>query len=130
MKEEWTEFTEQQRVAKVKRMLEAGDFIEVAARAIVEFEGQCEVLESAMGAYAMGLTHGWQAMRVLHTSNTLKKYEAILKVDLRERTKQRTWLSRRICGIRIADGFDKFWKALGSGAFAKSQARVVSNTVT
>jgi hypothetical protein len=55
----------------------------------------------------------------------MKKYETFLGVKFREVLKDRTVFSRRVSGVRLADGFDKFWKALAVGVFGTPEAKLI-----
>jgi hypothetical protein len=123
--EEWAKFTETQAVRMYEQMIFDDETREIISKAIYNFEGQLEVLESAVGALILGKCLGWQGIRVLHSTQTMKKYETFLGVKFREVLKDRTVFSRRVSGVRLADGFDKFWKALAVGVFGTPEAKLI-----
>jgi hypothetical protein len=58
--------------------------MEIVHRAIANFEGKAQHLERAIGALFMGYHFGWRAVRVFHAYRTVKQYEDILGIDMRE----------------------------------------------
>lgn len=52
-------------------------------KAIHNFTGQFDELESALGMYALGRHVGWQVHVILHSKKTVKKYEDILGISVR-----------------------------------------------
>ena len=96
--------------------------------AMQEFSGDMTVLESAIGARIVGHRFGWQALRVIHATRTLRKYEEVLGIKLRDVIPERTDDSRRVNGVRVADTFDKFWQAISSGKLSAKDARQVTVT--
>lgn len=124
-KEEYEKVDRKRRFQKVSQMITEKKTMAIIANAIDRYEGQIEVLESAVGALLFGRVCGWQALRVAHSSPTLRRYEKILGIDFREVLDDRTIFSRRIAGVRRADAFGKFWHALGAGIFSNPEAKNV-----
>lgn len=87
---------------------------EVLETAINEFQGQLGVLESAAGALIVGQKFGWRVLQIAHSQTTLKKYEKILGLKFKDVCPERTELSKKSIGLRIADKLKSFWAvALG-----------------
>lgn len=76
---------------------------------IKSYEGDPAVLESALGAYLIGQYYGWRVVRLVHTGDTIRKYSQILGFSLKDALPDRTALSRRCRGIRIADRLGAYW---------------------
>ena len=91
-----------------------------------DFSGPTDVAESAIGALIVGRLIGYDGLRVIHSWKTLRKYEEILKISFKETLPARTPDSRRITGIRLADKFQAFWKAIAGGVSSEPNAKVVS----
>lgn len=118
--EETREWLEQLRLRKNEK--ELLDLFDIICQAWHDYEGQCDVIESAIGALILGRLVGYDGLRVVHSWKTLRNYEEILGVafkDLPERTAD----SRRVNGIRYAEKFKKFWKALAGGIASEPGAR-------
>jgi hypothetical protein len=97
--------------------------VEIIKDACFAYEGDCGVLESAIGALCWGRLVGWHGLRVLHSSRTFKNYEAILGVKFREILPPRTDHSRRMNGIRMADNLGKFWQVITAGQVTGSESK-------
>ena len=89
-----------------------------------KFEGDLPVFESAVGALFFGRFAGSDALRVVHSWRTLRKYEQILGITFKDELLERTPDSRRVNGIRYADKFSQFWKAIAAGVSAEPEARM------
>jgi hypothetical protein len=100
--------------------------LDVICRAWVEYVGLLEVFESAVGALVVGRFGGYDVLRLLHGSRTLRRYETILNISFKERLPSRTKDSSRMHGIRRADKFQQFWKALAGGVGSEPGAKAVS----
>jgi hypothetical protein len=107
----------------LKRISQA-DLVAIA-EAFRDFEGATEVFESAVGALIVGRFMGFDALRVLHGSRTIKRYEEILGITFRRTLAPRTSDSLRLNGIRYAEKFKAFWKALAAGVASEPGAREV-----
>lgn len=81
--------------------------------AVMEFEGQADELESAIGSLFFGLFYGWRVLYVVHSKRTIRKYEAILGVQFREVLPETTAFSNQSLGFEIVEKVSNFWKAVG-----------------
>ncbi len=45
---------------------------------------QLDELESALGMYMIGFHFGWKVLYVIHSKKTIRKYEEILGISVRE----------------------------------------------
>ena len=87
---------------------------------------QVEVMESAIGALIMGRLAGYDVLRIVHSHRTLKKYEGLLGITFKDILLARTADSRRVNGIRYADKFKQFWKALAGGVAQEPNAKSIA----
>jgi hypothetical protein len=90
------------------------------------YTGDVTVFESAVGALLVGRLIGYDGLRVLHSWRTLRNYEDLLGLEggFKSVLKTRTSDSRRLNGVRRADTFAAFWKALGAGVASEPDAKV------
>jgi hypothetical protein len=98
--------------------------IELICKAWEQYNGSVDVFESAVGALIVGRFAGFDGLRVIHNSKTLRKYEVILGgVSFKQMLAPRTPESRRVNGIRYAESFKQFWKALAGGVASEPGAK-------
>lgn len=101
------------------------EICKIIEKAWIDFEGDCSVFMSAAGALILGRAIGWQGIRVCMSAATYRKYETILKCRFREVLPARCHDSRAIRGIKIVDGFGKFWQALSGGLVPAMEGKLV-----
>jgi hypothetical protein len=80
--------------------------------AILNFHGQLDELESALGMYMLGRHMGWKVLYIVHSKKTVKKYEEILGIDVRDEFEAETVDSHRSNGYRLSQAFSNFWKVV------------------
>ena len=80
--------------------------------AVHNFTGPFDELESALGMYALGRHVGWKVLFILHSKKTVKKYEDILGISVREEFQEEGPESLRSVGYSIAKTFSNFWKVV------------------
>src|SRR4051794_37318626 len=105
-----------------KQKLTDERMLEIIDNAIDEFEGDCTVLESAIGALAIGRKYGWHGVRVCHSRVTYNRYEKILQIKFSEVLPERGPSAQRLAGIRMIDAIGKFWQAIASGLISAKKA--------
>ena len=90
-----------------RRMIGIPD--EITERA-ASFRGTAHHLEEALGAYAMGQLYGWRVLRMMHGTKNMNRSQRILGVKFADVCPERTELSQRCLGIRLADKARGFWR--------------------
>jgi hypothetical protein len=103
-----------------------GEACRLVEKAWIDFEGDCAVFMSAVGALMLGRAVGWQGVRVCMSAATYRKYEGILGVRFRDVLPERCHDSPSVRGIRIVDGFGKFWQALSGGLVPAMEGKLVA----
>lgn len=53
------------------------------ANRVMQFKGNFDVLESALGALIVGQLIGWRVLTLIHSSRTMKKYQDVLELDFK-----------------------------------------------
>lgn len=99
----------------------------VERRAIAHFVGQLDDLERAIGMLRMGFHFGWKVLVIIHSKKTIKKYEDILGIQVRELFPEEGPSSYRSVGYQIAKQLDNFWKAV-SGEVAIRGRKDITGT--
>ena len=86
---------------------------EIEEDAIAEFKGQLDELESALGMLRMGHHMGWRVLYLIHSKRTIRKYEEILNIRIRDIFPEKGPSSYRSIGLTLAEKFSNFWKVVG-----------------
>lgn len=84
----------------------------IEARAIAEFRGSFGDLESALGMLRLGHHFGWRVIYLVHSKATVRKYERILGIKVREIFGEDGPSSERSMGFRLSRAFSSFWKVV------------------
>jgi hypothetical protein len=79
---------------------------------IVRFEGNLDELESALGMYMIGRHFGWKVLYILHSKRTIRKYEEILGINVRDEFPAEGPDADRSNGFRALKTVTNFWKAI------------------
>lgn len=79
---------------------------------IERFKGQLPTLESAIGAFVVGRRFGWKVLYLVHDKRTIRKYEDILGVRMRDELPEESDQSRRALCFRLQRKASNFWKAV------------------
>lgn len=85
---------------------------EIEQLAIAKYMGDLGELESALGMLRLGHQYGWRVMVLIHSKSTIRKYEQILGIDIREEFPERGPAAHRSAGLRVTDAVGNFWKAV------------------
>ncbi|MFA6120178.1 MAG: hypothetical protein WCT35_00185 [Sideroxydans sp.] len=81
--------------------------------AIAGFSGQLDELESALGMLRMGHHFGWKVLYLIHSKRTIRKYEGMLGIKVRDVFPETGPSSYRSYGLALAEKFSNFWKVVG-----------------
>ena len=83
---------------------------EIELDAIANFKGQLQELESALGMLKIGDHFGWRVLLILHNKRTIRKYEDILNISIREFFPEEGPSAERSVGLSVAKKLGGFWK--------------------
>ena len=78
--------------------------------AFARFKGQIHELESAIGLLRIGHFIGWRCLLIVHNKRTIKKYEAILNIDVRTYFPEEGPVAHRLQGFNMYKKLGQFWK--------------------
>ena len=87
--------------------------LDIEENAIAKFDGQLDELESALGMLRMGHHFGWKVLYLIHSKRTIRKYEGMLDIKVREIFPETGPSSYRSFGLGFAEKFTNFWKVAG-----------------
>lgn len=80
--------------------------------AVVRFDGNLDELESALGMYMLGRHFGWKVLYIVHSKKTIRKYEEILGISIRDEFPAEGPDADRSNGFRALKTVSNFWKAI------------------
>lgn len=86
---------------------------DIEAGAIANFTGDLTQLEAALGMLRMGPYFGWKVLYMLHSKKTVRTYEEILNIRIRDEFEPTGPSSYRSVGLAIAEKYTNFWKVAG-----------------
>lgn len=84
-------------------------------KAIFNFHGDLGELEGALGMYMIGRHFGWKVLYIIHSKKTIRKYEDILGITVREAFPEVGPDAERSNGYRVVQHATNFWKSITSG---------------
>lgn len=87
-------------------------FAEIERKAFASFRGQFDELEAAIGMLHIGMHTGWKPLVLIHNKRTIRKYEEILDINIREFFPEEGPSADRSVGYNIAKKLGNFWKAV------------------
>lgn len=92
--------------------VEAKNLVDIANKAIASFKGDVGELESAIGMLFIGQLCGWRVLVIVHNKRTIRKYEEILGIKVREFFPEEGPMADRSLGYRMAKSMGKYWKVV------------------
>ena len=91
---------------------------EITAR----FEGNFDDLEAAIGMYMIGRLLGWKVLVLIHNKRTIRKYEEILGINVREEFQEEGSFADKSIALNLVKKLGSFWKAV-SGELKDEQLK-------
>ena len=107
---------------------EEAELIRIERDAIARFSGQIDDLEAALGVLRIGHHVGWRVLVLIHNKRTIRKYEEVLGITMRDFFPAEGPSHERSRGYSIAKKIGNFWKAV-SGAIKIEDRRTISADV-
>lgn len=98
---------------------------EIERQAIARFEGNIGTLGSALGFLRLGYQVGWRVLVLTHNKRTVRNYEEILGISIKETFPEDAAGAERSVGLKIANSLGNFWKAV-SGDIKIENKREIS----
>ena len=81
-------------------------------QAISKFSGNLDELEAALGMLRIGHHFGWRTLYILHSKRTIRKYEEIINIKIRDVFDDEGPSAQRSIGLALAKKASNFWKAV------------------
>lgn len=117
--------------ARNKRLLvklsdkQLAELVKIENDAFARFEGDIGVICSAIGFLRLGHQVGWRALVITHSRRTVRKYEEILGINVKEFFPEEPAGSERSLGLKFANTLTNFWRAV-SGDLKVEDRREIS----
>jgi hypothetical protein len=86
--------------------------MKVIQDAVRRFSGDIDDLESAIGMYMLGHYMGWKVLVLVHSKRTIRKYEKILNIVVRDEFEDQESQTSRSLAWSAAQTVSNFWKAV------------------
>jgi hypothetical protein len=93
------------------------ELVNILDKAVKNFKGDSTTLESAIGMLVMGRQMGWRVIVLIHDKSTIKKYEKILGVNIREVLPEVGTLAHKSIAWGAVQKVGNFWKAVKGEIF-------------
>ena len=103
------------------------ELIEFMDKVVIEFKGDITQMESAIGMFMMARHYGWKVALLIHDRQTIKKYEKILGISLRDTVPDVGQYAHKSAAWLAAQKIGSFWKAV-KGEIAGIKSPLVNNS--
>ncbi len=90
----------------------AAEIAEIVNKAVDRFSGSADELEKAIGMLMLGDYVGWKVLVVIHNKRTVRKYEEILGITIRDFFEAEGPIAGRSIGYQLALKIGNFWKVV------------------
>ncbi len=101
------------------------ELIRIEREAIADFKGVLDDLEAALGVLRIGDYIGWKLLLIIHNKRTIRKYEEILNIKIKEFFPDEGSQTSRSNAYKIAKAIGSFWKIV-SGDIKVENRREIS----
>lgn len=99
-------------VDHVHPSVRANELAGIVNDAVNRFSGTADELEKAVGMLMFGDYVGWKVLVLVHNKRTIRKYEEILGVCIRDFFPEEGPIALRSLGYSLAKDLGNFWKAV------------------
>jgi len=101
--------------------------VRLVNNAFDRFSGNFDELEKAIGMLMLGDYVGWKVLVLIHNKRTIRKYEEILDINVREFFAEEGPLAMRSIGYEYAKKLGNFWKAVSGDVSIDNRRELDSN---
>lgn len=99
--------------------------LQIEREAVANFSGLLDELQAALGFLRFGDYYGWKVLVIVHNKRTIRKYEQILNINIKEFFPAEGSESSRSVGLNLAKKIGNFWKVV-SGDIKIEDRRIIS----
>ena len=111
-------------------MKRADELFQIAENAILNYSGDIDVLNSALGMLFTGYYFGWRFLYIVHSKRTVRKYEKVLNIKVTEYLESVGPLSNRSAGLAEANKHSNFWKCVSGDIQIQDRKLITDNPQT
>lgn len=104
----------------------AAELAHVVNGALNRFSGIADELEKALGMLMLGDYLGWKVLVLIHNKRTVRKYEEILGISIREFFPEEGPIALRSLGYSVAKDLGNFWKAVSGDVPIEDRRELVN----
>ncbi len=79
---------------------------------VISTPGNIDELEAAIGMLRVGHHFGWKVLYIVHSKRTVRKYEEILGIKIRDFFPAEGPSAPRSVGLNLANRMSNFWKVV------------------
>jgi hypothetical protein len=79
---------------------------------VISTPGNIDEIEAAIGMLRVGHHFGWKVLYIVHSKRTVRKYEEILGIKIREFFPAEGPSAPRSIGLNLANKMTNFWKVV------------------
>lgn len=101
--------------------------VELLDKVVIEFKGDITQMESAIGMLMMARHFGWKVALLIHDRQTIKKYEKILGITLRDIVPEVGKYAHKSVAWLAVQKISSFWKAV-KGEIEGIKSPIVNRT--
>lgn len=98
----------------------------IANDALNRFSGTADELEKALGMLMVGDYFGWKVLVLIHNKRTVRKYEEILDISVREFFPEEGPIALRSLGYSVAKDLGNFWKVVSGDISIEDRRELAS----
>lgn len=114
-------------VEQVHPTTRAQELAQLINGAIERYRGNFDELEKAIGVLMLGDYVGWKVLVLVHNKRTIRKYEEILGINVREFFVEEGPIAMRSMGYRVALSVGSFWKAVSGDILVENRRELDDN---
>lgn len=93
----------------IKKMTDT-ELLQYLDKVTMDFVGQVDELENALGAFMLGRKTGWRPLFLLHSPQSIRKYQRILGINFQEQLDPVGPKAEKLIAWRVAQKVTNFWK--------------------
>ena len=105
---------------------EAGALLARLDDSVRDFRGNFDELEAALGMMLLGKLVGWKVLVLIHNKRTIRKYEQILGIHIRDEFPEEGPLAHKSVAYTVVKQLGQYWKAV-SGDVRVEDRRELTN---
>jgi len=94
---------------------------QIERNAFANFSGQLDELVGALGMLRLGQHVGWRVLVLIHNKRTIRKYEEILGIKVRDYFPEEGPSADRSIGYKFVKKIGNYWKAVSGDIKVESR---------